>query len=162
MTTNVNNYTIGKGIVWIKNPFDSGSYAEVGNVSKFTFQPQLTTLDHFDSQSGIKTKDLTVLTEKKGTLTLTMDEWTADNLALAVYGENVAGTISILSAADISVAVKIVGTNDVGPKYTYEFLRVKMLPNKELGLIADSWGELEINGDVLAVAGEFGTITPVV
>ena len=160
MATNINNYTIGKGIVSIKNPFDTGAYVEVGNVSKFAFKPELEVKEHYDFQAPVKTLDKKVPILAKGSLTLTMDEITSDNLALVVFGTNGGGTVSLLTATVAEVAVKIVGTGAIGNKYSWEFLRVFMQPQNEIQLISDDWMELELTGEVLRTGGVFGTAVP--
>lgn len=77
---NVANYYIGKGIV-------SWNGADLGNVSKFEFTPQVKLLDHYSSRLGIKVKDLSVVQEKSAKLLITMDEWTTANLQLVLMGQ---------------------------------------------------------------------------
>jgi hypothetical protein len=84
------NYYIGKGIVSMQ--FLSGvatpdvAYIDVGNVPSFQFTPAITTLPHFSSRVGVRSKDLEVITEKSATLTVDMEEWTYRNLLLAFLG----------------------------------------------------------------------------
>jgi hypothetical protein len=47
--------------------------------------PNLTTLEHFFE--GVKKKDMEVVTEKKLTVTMVMDEWTAENPSMALLGD---------------------------------------------------------------------------
>ena len=86
----VSQYYIGKGIVSIQ--ITSGttpdvSYVDIGNVPVFEFTPNITTLPHFSSRLGVRSKDLEVITEKFATLAMTMDEWTYRNLLLAFLGK---------------------------------------------------------------------------
>ena len=87
----VSQYYIGKGIVSIQ--ITSGAtpdvgYVDVGNVPVFEFTPSITTLPHFSSRLGVRSKDLEVITEKFATLEMTMDEWTYRNLLLAFLGKS--------------------------------------------------------------------------
>lgn len=83
---NVGNYYIGKGIVsWQAQ--GAGGYVDLGNVSKFEFQPEIKTLPHFSSRFGTKTKDLEIVLEKSAKVTMTMDEWTIANLQLFLMGQ---------------------------------------------------------------------------
>jgi hypothetical protein len=86
----VSQYYIGKGIVSIQltstTPPDA-TYVDIGNVPVFEFTPTITTLPHFSSRLGVRSKDLEVITEKFATLDITMDEWTYRNLLLAFLGK---------------------------------------------------------------------------
>jgi hypothetical protein len=157
------NYYIGKGIVSFKGVGDV-AFVDIGNVPVFEFTPDLTTLDHFSSRQGVKTKDRTVVIEKKGSIKMTMEEWTARNMAMALLGTidtNTAGqeVIDIFSTNAVSGELKFTGTNEVGPKWELHFLKVDFIPSAAISPISDEWGQLEVNGDVAAVAGKFGTAT---
>lgn len=162
---NVENYTVGKGIVSIKLPTDA-DYVDIGNVPTFEFTPAVTKLDHFTSRAGIKSKDLSVVLEKTATLKMVMEEYTARNLQLALLGtadesNPAAVTIPILQDASIICSVKFNGTNEVGVKWDYIFPEVEFSPSAALSLIADTWGQIEVSGDVLfqESINSFGTAT---
>jgi hypothetical protein len=165
ISPNVDNYYIGKGKVYIKLAADA-DYVDVGNVPEFEFTPTIDKLDHFSSRAGIKAKDKSVAHSKSATVRVVMDEWTARNLALALMGavddsDLSAVTINILELDDIQAAVKFVGANEVGPKWTYILPTVIFTPSKALQPISDAWGQIEISGDVLfdENTGSFGTAT---
>jgi len=52
------------------------------------------------------------------------------------------------------------GTNDIGPKVVITLPLVQFGPSGALGFIQDEWGQIELEGDVLAdpVTGSFGTL----
>lgn len=52
------------------------------------------------------------------------------------------------------------GTNDIGPKLTITLPKVQFGPSGALGFIQDDWGQIELEGDVLAdeTTGSFGTL----
>lgn len=163
MSHDIKNYYIGKGIVSLKLAGDT-EFVDCGNVTVFEFTPDLTTLEHFSNREGVKTKDRTVVTEKKGTLKMTMEEWTARNVALALLGTiGVDGqgreVIDIFAANSIAAEVKFTGTNQIGPKWEHHFLKVDFTPSAAVSPLSDEWGALELNGDVAAVNGKFGTAT---
>ncbi len=140
------------------------AFRDVGNVTEFEFTPEIERLDHFSSRQGIKVKDKSVVLEKSGTLRIVMDELTADNLGLALMGlvsTNTAGEkeIDLLSEDVIPAKVKFVGNNDVGRRVTWEFERVEFAPGAATNPISDEFMTFETSGEVLAVAGKFGTIT---
>lgn len=140
------------------------AFTELGNVPKFTITPDIETKEHESSMGGIRATDRTVSIKIGATLSLTMDEITAENLSYAVGGEvsqNTAGEdqVDILSLGTISAKVKLVGTNDIGKKMTWLFERVDFTPTDPIELIGDDWMELTLTGKVLRVAGLFGVVT---
>ena len=162
MTASINNYTVGKGIVSFKKT-GATDYVDMGNCPSFEFTPSLDKLEHFSSRSGVKTKDKTIVVQKSGEVKLVLEEWNADNLALAVLGTvtTVGGdsVIDIFGSDSVSGMLKFTGTNDVGPKYEWIFENVTFVPSAAISLISEEWGTLELTGDVTAVSGSFGTIT---
>ena len=84
----VDMYYIGKGVVSIQLEGDT-DFRDVGNVPVFEFAPDITTLPHFSSRYGVRSKDLEVITEKNAQLNITLDEFTYDNLMLALLGSPV-------------------------------------------------------------------------
>jgi hypothetical protein len=163
MTASINNYTIGKGIVYFKKDGDP-DYVDMGNCSEFEFTPEIEKLDHFSSREGVRQKDKTVVIQASGTLRLVLDEWSIENLKLAVLGSSAlnsagANVIQIFDQNSIKGSVKFVNTNDVGPQYEYIFSSVDFIPSSSLALISDEWGTIELTGECAAVNGSFGTIT---
>lgn len=159
---NVDNYYVGKGIVYIKLPGDA-DYIDVGNVTGLEFTPTVDKLDHFSSRTGIKQKDKSVVLQLSAQLKVTMEEWTARNLALVLLGDVVESggivSIDILTNSAQEAQVKFVGANDVGPQWSFEFPSVSFTPSGTLNPISDQFGALEITGDVQAVLGSFGVAT---
>lgn len=159
---NVDNYYVGTGVVSIKFESDS-DYVDAGNVTALVFTPKVTLLDHFSSRSGIKSKDLSIVLQKEGDLKITMEEYTARNLAMLLLGElDVSGntaTIDILATAAIRAGVKFVGANDVGPQWTLEFPLCDIVPSGAMNPINDGkFGTIEVTANVLADDyGSFGT-----
>lgn len=166
LSPNIGNYYIGKGIVSIKLLGES-AYVDCGNVPLFEFQAKVTQLDHFSSRTGVRVKDFTAVIEIAGSLTMQLEEITARNMGFALLGLPTGGpsptpdTINIFSNPVIYGSVKFVGTNDIGPLWTVTFPLVKLSPSKALGLIANTWGTIDLEGDVLfdSVAQTFGTAT---
>ncbi len=161
---NVDNYYVGKGIVYIKLEADN-DYVDIGNVTSLEFTPSVDKLDHFSSRTGIKQKDKSVVLQLSATLKMVMEEWTARNLTLMLLGDS-AGVqsggvtqIDILVNSALDAQVKFVGANDIGPQWTFEFPSVSFTPSGALNPISDEWGALEVSGEVQAVDGSFGTAT---
>ena len=156
------NYTVGKGIVSLKAA-GALTYADMGTCTEFEFTPEVEKLDHFSSRSGVREKDKSVVIQKSGTLRLVLDEWTVENLKLAVLGSSatVSGNdvIQIFDQSSVSGAIKFTGTNDIGPRYEWVFSSVDFIPSSSISLISDEWGTIELTGECAAVAGSFGTVT---
>lgn len=85
ISPNVDNYYSGKGIMKFKADGDS-LYRDLGDCPSFEITPNVTRLDHFSSRAGIRTKDLSLISQRQMTLRVVMDEVTADNLAMALMG----------------------------------------------------------------------------
>jgi len=166
LSPNIGNYYIGKGLVSIKLLGET-EYVDCGNVPTFEFQAKVTQLDHYSSMTGVRVKDFTAVTEISGTLTMVLEEFTARNMGFALLGLPSGGpsptpdVIDIFSDPVIYGAVKFVGQNDIGPIWTVEFPLVKLSPNKALSLIGNTWGTIDLDGDVLfdQASGGFGTAT---
>jgi len=162
---NVDNLQVGKGIVSFQKTGEV-TFRDMGNVSSLTITPDMTTLEHFTSRLGTKSKDLTVVLEKKGTVKITMEEITAHNFALMVLGtvdEAAVGgpEVEIFSQNVVTGALKFVGTNDVGPKITVDLYHISITPDGDIDLISDEWNQMELTADMLAAndgpnAGKFG------
>lgn len=164
---NVGNYQVGKGIVSFMIEGDT-EYRDLGNVSSMVITPDLSTLEHFSSRLGVKSKDLVIILEKKSTVKITMDEFTAKNIGLMVMGtvdEAAVGgpEIELFSEAAITGALRFTGTNDVGPRVTVDLYNVSFQPSGDFELISDEWNQMECEADVLAAVsgpnvGKFGLI----
>ena len=161
---NIGNYYIGKGIISIKLLGES-TYVDAGNCPTFEFTAKVTQLDHYSSRTGVKVKDFTAVTEISGTLTMILEEFTARNVGFALLGLPTGGpspspdVIEVFANPVIYGAVRFVGTNDIGPIWTVDFPLVKLSPTKALSLIGNTWGTIDLEGDVLydQQLGTFGT-----
>lgn len=156
----IRNYIVGKGIVAFKQDGET-AFRDVGNVPSFEFTPTIEKLDHFSSREGVKTKDRSVVLSKSGSIKMVMEEWTAENLAIALLGaasvnSSAEDEIDIFSENAVSGILKFTGTNEVGPKWEYIFNKVDFIPSSAINPISDEWGALEVTGEAAAVAGSFG------
>jgi len=166
LSPNIGNYYVGKGILSIKL-LGEDAYVDCGNVPMFEFESKVTQLDHFSSRTGVRIKDFTAVIEIAGSLTMQMEEFTARNMGFAMLGLPTGGpsptpdAIDVFSNPVIFGSVKFVGTNDIGPQYTATFPLVKLSPSKALSLIGNTWGTIDLTGDVLydQVNQTFGTLS---
>lgn len=162
---NVGNLQVGKGIVSFKKTGDS-TFRDVGNVTSFVITPDMDTLEHFSSREGVKKKDLVVILEKKGTVKMVMEEFTAANLSMMVLGtfdEAAVGgpEVNIFDSTQVTGELKFVGTNDVGPKITVDLYNVSFTPSGDLEMISDEFNNMEVTADMLVAesgpnVGKFG------
>jgi hypothetical protein len=164
ISPNVDNYFVGKGMVSIM-PEGGSAFIDLGDVPTFEFTASVVKLEHFSSRAGIKVKDRSIVVEKSATVHMVMEEFTANNLVIALLGtldsSGDVHTIDILSQGAYVAAVKFEGTNDVGARWTFNFPRVEFTPSKAISLIDDKWGQLEVTGDVVVVNNSFGTASAV-
>ncbi len=160
---NIGNYYIGKGLVSIMLLGET-SFTPVGNCPQFEFFAKVTQLDHYSSMTGVKVKDFTAVIEISGELTMVLEEMTARNMGLGMLGLPVGGPspadeyIDIIADPVIYGAVQFVGQNVIGPVWTVLFPLVSLKPSKAIGLIGNTWGTVDLKGDVLfdARTGGFG------
>jgi hypothetical protein len=166
ISPNIGNYYIGRGVVSIQL-LGENEYTQAGNCPQFEFMANVVTLDHYSSMTGVKIKDFTAVTQIGGTLTIQLEEFTARNMGFALLGLPSGGpspapdTIDIFSDPVIYGSVQFVGTNDVGPVWTTTFPLVSLQPSKALSLIGNTYGTIDLKGDVLydRLTGGFGTAT---
>lgn len=158
----IDNYYIGKGkVFWTP---EAGVERELGNVPEFEFTPALEKLDHYSSQSGVRTKDRSVVLEKSATVRIVMEEWSVENLRMALMGGTAADdgsgnmTFALLAVDELRGALRFEGANSVGPQVTITLPLVAFTPSGSISPISDEWGSLEVSGDVLISGGVFGTI----
>lgn len=88
LAPNVDNYLYGKGRIYFK-PTGGSGYIHLGNVPKFELGIELTKVEHYSSMYGIKEKDLELITQKKCTTTLSMEEFSVQNMNLCFLGDTV-------------------------------------------------------------------------
>jgi hypothetical protein len=91
-----------------------------------------------------------------------MEELTARNLALFLLGDidvsdPLNPSVEIFATDLLSGALKFIGTNDVGPRWTFDFARVDFVPSGTFNPISDEWGALEVTGELATAGGTFGS-----
>lgn len=162
ISPNTNNLVLSTGIVKWKGPGDS-DYRDIGEVMTFDFTLDVTEKEHISKRHGARIVDFTVTERVGGTLTMTLQEMTSDNVVLALLGTKAVGgppvSIVIGTNTEIVGSVRFIGTNNVGPRAQVDFVTVKITPTKGLNLLSDDWGNIELVGKVYGdpVTGSFGT-----
>lgn len=156
------NYAVGKGKVYFTK--EGGERRHVGNVAELEITVEIEELEHFSSMEGTRVKDLVVVLEKSGQIRMVMEEWVPENMEIALLGAmgtNTEGniTIDILSEDLIRGKLEFEATNSVGPKWDYVFPSIAFRPSGAIAPITSEWGQLEVEGEIEAVEGKFGTAT---
>lgn len=157
-----NNYYVGKGRAYFKETGQT-EWRHLGNAAAVELEPTIEKLDHFSSMEGVRKKDKSVVIEQGGTLSITLEEYSNENLRLALFGgtvtEQTGGDkeFAIFDASEITGQFKFEGSNDIGPKQFVLLNNVSVNPAGAIPLISDEWGQIELEFEVLADAnGDFG------
>lgn len=91
MPTCVNNYYFsGQGALMVAERHTDGTpkgFTRIGNVPSLELSIEVTKFEHKESCSGQRAIDLTIVQEKNGTFTMTLENFTPFNLALAAWGQ---------------------------------------------------------------------------
>jgi hypothetical protein len=163
----VQNYHIGKGIVTFKEQGSAGTAVDLGNAPSFVYTPTIEKLEHFSSREGVKTKDFTAVTQVGATIKLTLDEITAENLAIFMLGELGTPTsgsveISALKKIEFVGELSVAGSNDIGQKVDWTGM-VSFVPSGDFSFITDQdeFSVIELEAEVMKddTDGSFGKIT---
>lgn len=84
-------YYSGQGKLYAATRHASGrpeGFAWLGNIPNLEVSVEVTKFEHTESYSGQRATDLTIVQEKKGTFTMTMEHISVANLALAFWGQS--------------------------------------------------------------------------
>ncbi len=105
------NYVLGRGKLFF-DPFAPGTKQKTGeryfgNTTEFNLNIESESLDHFDSDQGVRTKDDSVILELTRTGAMTTDNISEENAALFVLGDvsEVTQTATPVLAENLGVAV---------------------------------------------------------
>ena len=112
----INNYTLGKGEVYL-GKFKPGTqvpvgFRYIGNTPELSVKISTKTLDHYSSDGGIREKDQQVITDVDRAGGLTTDNLSIENIAMFFLGT--AAKSTVLSTPIVGEALA-----DVEPGYEY-------------------------------------------
>lgn len=99
-----NYYYSGQGSFLIAQRDSNGNaigFINVGNVSKASIEISVDKFEHKESESGQRLLDLTIVKEKKGKLSMTVENLSMDNLAMALYGAKSTRTGAAVTSENI-------------------------------------------------------------
>jgi hypothetical protein len=108
----MSTYASFQGRVYLGKRDSSGNPTDVrspGNVAELKLSLKTDVLEHYESQSGQRTLDHRMVKQKSATVNLTIEEFTKENLALALYGNFVVGTPGTVTNEPLGGATPIVG-----------------------------------------------------
>lgn len=114
----IQNQVLGKGKIYLRarDRNNLANFSEgmryVGNTPEFNVALESETLDHFDSDNGIRVKDKSVTLEVNTTGTYTCDNIDSDNIAIFFLGES-----SSVTQSSGSVSAE---AHTVSPGYWYK------------------------------------------
>ena len=157
------NYFEGKGVASFKAEGEM-TYRDLGNAPSFQLSPAIETRSHFSSRTGTRTEDRRDTVSRTLNVSLTLDEITLDNLALFFSGLIDTATdgtrsMEVFSTQQIRGAFRLVGTNDIGNKFTIDIPSAALVPEGEFDFIGEDYGTLVLSGLAEAVDGIPATIT---
>lgn len=101
-----------------------------GNVAELKLSLKTDVLEHYESQSGQRTLDHRMVKQKSATVSLTIEEFTKDNLALALYGNHVTGVPGTVTDEPIGGVVPPSMPN-IGDRYFLAHPKVSSLVVKD-------------------------------
>jgi len=81
------DYTVGRGRLLFQKKGTNG-YRDIGNAPNVNMAMTQETLDHFNSQSGLRKKDARIILEQAIAMTFTLDEPNSENLELFFMGKD--------------------------------------------------------------------------
>lgn len=105
-------YASFQGRVYLGKRDLNGNPIEVrspGNVADLKLSLKTEVLEHYESQSGQRSLDHRMIKSKSATISLAIEEFTKENLALALYGTHVATASGTVTDEPIGGAVPVVG-----------------------------------------------------
>lgn len=132
-----NTYYSGQGKFAVANRSSLGApmgFTYLGNIPSLSIDIETTKYEHKESETGNRAVDLSIIQEKKGTFTMTLENVNGFNLAMALWGDSsVTGTTAVtdeqvklyhdlpvpLSRPNINSAPAPVVGDDAVPTTTY-------------------------------------------
>jgi hypothetical protein len=153
---NILNYTIPQGQVHFT--VTGGTRTHLGNCRLFTYTPTVTTKDHFQSMTGIRSKDFSPVTQVAAAIKMELDEINEYNLALFVLANpQTSGTLGGLTDTQLIGTLEFQGFNSIGSLMTFTG-KVQMKPTSDLSLVQDNdnFQIIPLSADVLLDTGAYG------
>ena len=98
------NFQLGKGVVYFnRKDLATGLYTgerDLGNAPALSFNVSLEKLEHFSSRGGLRAKDKEIISQITPGISFTLDEVTAENLALLTLADIITVTQTTQTITD--------------------------------------------------------------
>ena len=143
-------------------------WTHAGNIQKFSVTPNATLIKHKNTQGGLKSIDKVATTLIEYTFEALFDEWTMDNLKMALLGQSdtdTGGEFLKIGVAPVERQLKFVGAGKFGGRYEVIVPHAFINANAAIEFMSDAdneFAKLPLSGDLLrdATLGAFGTVQP--
>lgn len=108
------NYTLGRGELYfdkfVPGTFNKTGERYLGNSPELNLTTESETLDHYNSDRGIRVKDKSILLEKSDSGTFILDEISTENVALWFLGD-----VSVVAQSAATSVVQNIPANRIKP-----------------------------------------------
>lgn len=139
-------------------------WSSVGNVQKFSVTPTPTIQKHKGTQGPVKVVDFVNTSLIEMAFNMSCDEWTIDNVLMALLGTistDTTGSFIKIGVAVVRRQIKFEGKNAIGPRYELIFPSCNINAKEALNFIdtSDETAPMPLSGDILFdnTLGAFGT-----
>lgn len=113
-------YFSGQGKVWTSDRDANGNstvFQDLGNVPSLRVAFDTTTIEHKESQTGQRIVDFRLITEKKATITMELEDWTSANLNYLMFGTS--GSITGAAVTNELTTTGITANQYVATRYPF-------------------------------------------
>jgi hypothetical protein len=140
-------------------------WTHIGNVQKFSVTPTPTVQKHKGTQGPVKAVDFVNTSLIEMAFDAQCDEWTKDNVLMAMLGQLRTDSVGEYIAIGVTVVrrqIKFVGNNAIGPKWELILPSCNINAKEALNFIdtSDETAPMPLSGDILydTTLAAFGTI----
>lgn len=138
-------------------------WTHIGNVQNWDITPNPTVIKHKNTQGGLKRIDKVATTLVEMTFATKLDEWTEDNVLMALLGQIASDSVGDyikIGVLPVERQMKFVGANSFGPRWEIILPRVFINTKETLSFLgSDDYASIPLSGDLLVdqTLGAFGT-----
>jgi len=156
---NVDNYAIGKGILYISAFPGAGaaSWTEIGNCPSVELEQTIERLPHYSSRSGLRVKDKNPVVQTDYMVNFDCDEIATVNLKYYLMASQSGNTLRGMQSPNAEYALKFVSDNPIGPDQVWYFWKCTIGPNGSMALIGDEWMVMSFTAEGLADTANHAT-----
>ncbi len=129
------------------------TWTDMGNVSNFGVTPTPTLIKHKNTRGPLKRVDLVAVTLFELGFTAKLDEFTIDNVLMALLGTDTGNTAGAIITAGVHVAerqLRFTGENQFGPQWEIVMPDVLFSCKDTIEFLgSDDFATLPLSGDIL-------------